>query len=92
MPAWQVASLIGLVVGLPALVWVLADLRRIPASVWDRSPYSRTLWSTVAVVGYLVGGWPVVVVAAAWRFSRDRADLVADSLLLARADAGPDGE
>lgn len=86
MPAWQVASVVGLVVGIPALVWVLADLRRIPAAIWTRSPYSRALWSTVAIVGYLVGGWPAVVVAAAWRFSRDRSDLVADSLVFAQAD------
>lgn len=86
MPAWQLASVVGLVVGIPALVWTLADLRRIPATVWSRSPYSRPLWSTVAVLGYLVGGWPAVVVAAAWRFSRDRSDLVADSLLFAQAD------
>lgn len=92
MPAWQVASVVGLVVGIPALVWILSDLRRIPATIWARSPYSRPLWSTVAIVGYVVGGWPAVVVAAAWRFSRDRADLVADSLLFAQADAAADAE
>jgi hypothetical protein len=92
MAAWQVASVVGLVVGIPALVWVLADLRRIPAALWARSPYSRPLWATVAILGYLVGGWPAVVVALAWRFSRDRADLVADSLLLARADGAAERE
>jgi hypothetical protein len=92
MPAWQLASLVGLVVGLPALIWTLGDLRRVPGSVWDRSPYSRTLWTTVAVVGYVVGGWPAVVVAAAWRFSRDRADLVEETLGFARAEARADAD
>jgi hypothetical protein len=90
MPAWQVASLIGFVVGLPTLIWTLGDLRRIPAPIWAASPYSRSIWSSVVAVGYLVGGWPAVVVAVAWRFSRDRADLLDDMLLLAGADARSD--
>jgi hypothetical protein len=90
MPAWQIASVIGFVVGVPALVWTLTDLRRIPMPIWDRSPYSRGLWSSVVVVGYLLGGWLAVVIAAAWRWSRDRADLVDDCHVLAPAEHGAD--
>jgi len=78
MPAWQLATILGYLTGLVALVWTLGDLRRIPAPIWSHSPYSRTLWSVIAVIGYVVAGWPAVVVAAAWRWSRDRADLVDD--------------
>lgn len=86
MPAWQLAMLLGYLAGLAALVWTLGDLRRIPTPMWDRSPYSRTLWSVIAMIGYVVGGWPAIVVAAAWRWSRDRADLVDDFSLFGPVD------
>jgi hypothetical protein len=86
VPTWQLATVIGFAVGLAALIWTLGDLRRIPAEIWSHSPYCRNLWTAFAVVGYLVGGWPALVVAAAWRLSRDRADLVDDFVLLAPAE------
>jgi hypothetical protein len=71
--------LAGYVFALPALVWMLRDLARIPRGLWryaaSRPPQA---WRAGLVVSYVCAGWPALVVAFAWRQSRERTALLDD--------------
>jgi hypothetical protein len=71
-----VVLLAGYVVALPALLWGLADLRRIPGGVWRHAaqrPYVH--WRTGLIGAYLICGWPVLFAALHWRRGHERAEL-----------------
>ena len=61
-------------VAYPAFAWTYADLRRYPRQLWTGygNPYP---WRQATVITYLAGGFPVFVVALAWRFGATRAEL-----------------
>jgi hypothetical protein len=67
----------GYVTALLPVLWARFDMLRIPRSIWRYSPGPRPLelWRGCLVVGYLLGGWPGLLVAVAWRFSGDRKGL-----------------
>lgn len=73
----KVAGLIvvGYLVGLPALVWCLRDLKSFHRPLWPGYG-NRGTWRHGAVIAYLLGGWPVVLLAIGWRTGRTRAGLV----------------
>jgi hypothetical protein len=71
-----IVLLAGYVVGVPGLLWGLADLRRIPGGVWRHAaerPYHQ--WRTSMIGAYLICGWPVYVAVLLWWRGRERADL-----------------
>lgn len=75
----MVVLLAGYVVGLPALLWALADMKRIPGGVWRHAaqrPYPQ--WRVGMISAYALLGWPAIFSAAAWLRGRERADLLAE--------------
>lgn len=70
---------VGYAVALPALLWMLRDLARIPRGLWryaaSRPPQA---WRAAVIAGYVCGGWPALVVAVSWRRGRERATLLDD--------------
>jgi hypothetical protein len=67
----------GYVAALLPFLWARYDINRIPGSIWRyaASPRPRQVWRTGLLVGYVCGGWPGLLVALVWRFSRDRSVL-----------------
>jgi hypothetical protein len=66
---WVVAA--GWVVALPFAVWAWRDIRRIDPMRWNGVSIAEA-WLGGLLAGYVVGGWPAVVVAVAWRTSMTR--------------------
>jgi hypothetical protein len=75
---WVVVA--GWLVGLPFVVWAWRDIGRIDPGRWNGLSI-REAWLGGLVAGYVLGGWPAVVVAVAWRTSMTR-----DALLPFRTD------
>lgn len=70
-------------VALPALVWGLRDLRRIPGGVWRHAAQRpREQWRFGFISSYLLAGWPSIVSVIAWRRSQERADLFVEWAVL----------
>jgi hypothetical protein len=75
----------GFVVALPALVWGLRDVKKIPGGVWRHAAERpRRQWRVGMISCYLLAGWPAIVAVVAWRRSRERADLLAEWAVLSR--------
>jgi hypothetical protein len=74
-----VLILVGYAVALPALLWMLHDLARIPRGLWryaaSRPPQA---WRAALIAGYACSGWPSLVVALSWWRSRERGALLED--------------
>lgn len=70
----------GWVVGLPFLVWAWREIVSIEPMRWNGLSV-REAWLGGLIAGYVLGGWPAVIVAIAWRTSMTR-----DALLPFRAD------
>jgi hypothetical protein len=72
-----VLALSGYVAALLPYLWARYDMRRIPRSIWRyaASPRPREVWKTGLTISYVCGGWPALLVAFGWRFSRDRSAL-----------------
>ena len=70
-------ALSGYVAALLPYLWARFDMRRIPRSIWRyaASPRPREVWKTGLTISYVCGGWPALLVALGWRFSRDRSAL-----------------
>jgi hypothetical protein len=80
-----VLLLMGYVVALPALLWGLGDLKRIPGGVWRHGAQRpRAQWRTGMISAYGLGGWPLFVSVVVWRRSRERADLLDEWAHLSR--------
>jgi hypothetical protein len=69
------AILVGYGLGLPVLLWMLRDLRQFHRPIWVGYG-NRGTWRHGAVAAYLLGGWPVIMLAVGWRTGRTRAELV----------------
>jgi hypothetical protein len=68
-----VLAVIGWFVAYPAVSKGVADLGRIPGSVWRITGYrSRKEWRRAMVGGYLLGGWPGLLAVVLWRRSETR--------------------
>jgi hypothetical protein len=66
----------GYLVAFVPVLWARYDISRIPGSIWRyAAPVPRQLWRAALLTGYLLGGWPGLVVAVVWLFSNDRASL-----------------
>jgi hypothetical protein len=68
--------LVGWALGLPFAVWAWRDIRRIDPTRWAGVSVAEA-WLAGLVAGYVLGGWPAIVVAIAWRTSMTRDSLVA---------------
>lgn len=77
---------VGYVVGLPVVVYGIVDIARIPARLYDFTPYSRPMWVAAIVLGYACFGVGGILMVAAWLRSPERADLRDDLVLDARWD------
>jgi len=69
---------IGWVVALVPAIWAFADMGRVPRRVWFWTGYARDGWRKGIVAAWVLGGWPAIVVAIAWRRSAARADVTAE--------------
>jgi hypothetical protein len=67
----------GYVTALLPVLWARFDMLRIPRSIWRYAPGPRPLelWRGCLLAGYVLGGWPGLLVAVVWRFSGDRKGL-----------------
>jgi hypothetical protein len=72
---------LGLLVGLPVVVYGIVDLARIPARLYQFTPYSRRIWVAAITAGYACFGVGGIVMVAAWLRSPERADLREDLAL-----------
>ena len=71
-----VAAVLGWVVAFPFVRKGLADIRRIPGTVWRVTGYTnRKAWRLKMLVGYALGGWPGAVFVLIWRRSEQRETL-----------------
>lgn len=75
MAALLLVVAVGFVVSLPALLWGVSDLRRVPAGVWHSTPFGPGPWRFGMIAGYVLGGWPSLLVALCWRLSSERANV-----------------
>jgi hypothetical protein len=67
----------GYLVALPALIWGLVDIAKIPGGVWRHAAERpRHLWRIGIMSAYVLGGWPALVAALGWWRSHERADLM----------------
>jgi hypothetical protein len=72
-----VALVAGYLVALPALLWGLADIAKIPGGVWRHAAERpRHQWRIGIIGAYVLGGWPTLVAVYVWWRSRERADLL----------------
>jgi hypothetical protein len=70
------AAVLGWVVAFPFVRRGVADVGRIPGTVWRVSGYTnRKSWRRRMIGGYLLGGWPGGLVVLVWRRSQERVDL-----------------
>lgn len=68
-----VLALVGWIVAFPFVRKGLADLGRIPHSVWRVTGYrSRKQWRLAMQGGFVLGGWPGLLTVLAWRRSETR--------------------
>jgi hypothetical protein len=68
-----VVAVIGWIVAFPFVRKGLADLGRIPGSVWRVTGYrSRKQWRLAMRGGFLLGGWPGLLAVLGWRRSETR--------------------
>jgi hypothetical protein len=77
---------VGYVVGLPVVLYGILDLARIPARLYQYTPYSRPIWTAAIITGYACFGIGGILMVAAWIRSPERADLRDDLALDARWD------
>jgi hypothetical protein len=75
---------VGYLVGLPFAVYGVVDVARIPARLYQFTPYSRPVWLTTIITGYACVGIGAIFMLAAWLRSPERADLRDDLALDAR--------
>jgi hypothetical protein len=69
--------LAGYVVALPALLFGLHDLSRIPGGVWRHAAQRpREQWRFGMISSYALAGWPTIASVIVWRLSQERADLL----------------
>jgi hypothetical protein len=66
---------VGYLVGLPVLSWMRRDLLSFRRMLWAGYA-NRASWVRASTMAYIVGGWPVLVVALIWRRSGLRSELV----------------
>jgi hypothetical protein len=80
---------LGYVVGLPVLVYGIFDLTRIPAHVYNFTPYSRRIWVAAFLAGYACFGLGAMFMVFAWLNSPERTELRDDAALDQRWDRRP---
>jgi hypothetical protein len=69
-------AVIGWIVAFPFVRKAVADVQRIPGSVWRVTGYrTKKQWKLSIRLGYLLGGWPGLLVAVLWRRSDTRETL-----------------
>jgi hypothetical protein len=66
--------IVGYVVGLPLVLWCLADLKSFHRPEWVGYG-NRRAWQIGVVSMYLLGGWPGIFTVIGWRASKARAGL-----------------
>jgi hypothetical protein len=67
----------GYLLAMPALIWGLVDIAKIPGGVWRHAAERpRHVWRIGIMGAYLLGGWPAFVAVLGWWRSRERADLM----------------
>ncbi len=66
--------IVGYIVGLPLVLWCLADLKSFHRPEWVGYGNRRN-WQVGVVLMYLAGGWPGVLTVIGWRASRARSAL-----------------
>jgi hypothetical protein len=58
------------------MLWARYDVSRIQRSVWRYgSIHPRSAWRAGLLTGYVLGGWPGLVIAIVWFWSGDRSSL-----------------
>jgi hypothetical protein len=68
-----VLAVVGWIVAFPFVRKADADVRRIPSSVWRITGYrTKRQWKLAIRGGYVLGGWPGLLVVLAWRKSETR--------------------
>lgn len=69
-----IGIIVAYVVTYPVFAWTYTELRRYPRHMWTGfgRPYP---WRQATIIGYALGGLPVILVALAWRASPTRAGL-----------------
>jgi hypothetical protein len=65
---------VGYLIGLPVLAWMQRDLHAFRRMLWTGYG-NRAKWLRWGTISYAAGGWPVLLVALAWRRSGLRAEL-----------------
>jgi hypothetical protein len=81
---------VGYVLMLPVVRWTRHDITKFGRREWVGYG-DREAWRRGALIARAVGGWPVAVVALAWRTGRVRAGLVAQREFSPRHHKTTDG-
>ena len=83
-----IVLMVGYVAGLPASLWGLGDIGKIPGGVWRHAAdRPRHQWRIGLIGAYALGGWPAIVAALVWWRSRERADLLYEWAILMCVEA-----
>lgn len=70
------AAVLGWIVAYPFVRKGVADVGRIPGTVWRVTGYTdRKAWRNRMIAGYVIGGWPGLLVVLGWRRSQERETL-----------------
>lgn len=69
---------VGYIVSLPVVVYAIVELARIPARLYDFTPYSRQIWIATILAGYACFGFGGVLMVGAWVRSPERRELLDD--------------
>jgi hypothetical protein len=68
---------LGYLVGLPVVRWLRKDLQSFRRMLWTGYG-NRDAWRRAAGAAYILGGWPVLVIAATWHRSELRHELMVE--------------
>jgi hypothetical protein len=63
-------------IALPFVRWWAHDTDQIPGPVWFWTGHHRAPWRRGVAVGWLLGGWPAIVIIAVWVRSTERQELL----------------
>ena len=66
----------GVFVALPVVAWWARDIARIPRRVWFWTGRDRQHWRRSVAIGWLLGGWPAIVIVLVWARSAERYELL----------------
>ena len=68
--------LVGVLCAAPVVAWWARDVARIPSPVWFWIGRDRAHWRRGITIGWLLGGWPAIVIIVVWSRTAERFELL----------------